>query len=67
MPAEVLSIRDAGRLSGVTESRIYTWIKRGLLPVWPGTGSGQRIRLADVLALVERPDHALPPRPERES
>jgi len=66
MPADVLSIRDVGRLSGVTESRIYTWMKKGLLPVWPGTGSGQRIRLADVLALVERPDRALPPRPERE-
>ncbi len=66
MPADVLSIRDVGRLCGVTESRIYNWIKRGLLPVWPGTGSGQRIRLADVLALVERPDRALPPRPKRE-
>ncbi len=66
LPPDALSVRDAGRLCGVTESRLYTWIKRGLLPVWPGTGSGQRIRLADVVALVERPDRALPPRPERE-
>jgi len=66
MPADALFIRDVVRLSGVTKSRIYTWLRRGLLPVWPGSGSGQRVRLADVLALMERPGRALPPPPERE-
>ncbi len=66
LPADALFIRDVVRLSGVAKSRIYTWMRKGLLPVWPGTGTGQRIRLADVVALVERPDRALPPRPERE-
>jgi len=65
MPADARLIREAARLAGVDTGRLYSWIKRGLLPVWPGTGSGQRIRLADVVALVERPAHALPPRPER--
>ncbi len=63
MPADVLSIRDAGRLCGVTESRIYLWMKKGLLPVWPGTGTGQRVRQADVLALAERQERGVPPKP----
>jgi len=67
LPADALSIRDVGRLSGVSESRIYLWMKKGLLPVWPGSGTGQRIRLVDVVALAERPERARPPRPERES
>ncbi len=56
MPADALFIRDVVRLSGVAKSRIYTWMRRSLLPVWPGTGSGQRVRLADVVALAERPE-----------
>jgi len=56
MPADALSIRDVVRLSGMTKNRIYLWMKKGLLPVWPGTGTGQRVRLADVLALAERPE-----------
>ncbi len=67
MPADALFIRDVVRLSGVTKGRIYAWMRRGLLPFWPGTGTGQRVRLADVLALAERPGRALPPLPERES
>ncbi len=67
MPPDARLIREAARHAGVDTSRLYSWITRGLLPVWPGTGTGQRVRLADVLALVERPDRALPPRPERES
>ncbi len=65
LPAAALSVRDVVRLSGVSESRLYMWMKKGLLPVWPGSGSGQRVRLVDVVALVERPGRALPPRPER--
>jgi len=67
MPPDALSIRDVVRLSGVTKSSLYLWMKKGLLPVWPVPGSGRRVRLADVLALMERPDRALPSNPERES
>jgi len=67
LPADALSVRDVVRLSGVTESRLYMWMKKGLLPAWPVPGSGQHVRLADVMALTQRPGRALPPRPERES
>jgi len=63
LPAAALSIRDAARLSDVTKSRIYLWMKKGLLPVWPGSGTGQRVRLADVLALAERLGRGVPPKP----
>jgi len=59
LPADALFIRDVVRLSGVAKSRIYTWMRKGLLPVWPGTGTGQRVRLADVVALEERPGREL--------
>jgi len=67
LPPDALSIRDVVRLSGVTKGRLYMWMKKGLLPAWPVPGSGQRVRLADVVALAERPGRPLPPRPERES
>jgi len=67
MPPDALSVWDIVRLSGVTKSRLYLWMKKGLLPVWPVPGSGRRVRLADVVALAERPERALPPLPERES
>ncbi len=60
MPADAVFIRDVVRPSGVAKSRIYTWMRRGLLPVWPGTGTGQRVRLADVLALAELSRRSLP-------
>ncbi len=63
MPPDALLIRDVVRLCGVTKSPIYLWMKKGLLPVWPGTGTGQRVRLADVLALAERQGQALPLQP----
>ena len=56
MPADALSVRDVVRLSGVTKSRIYLWMKKGLLPTWLVPGVGQRVRLADVVALAERPE-----------
>jgi len=65
LPAAALSVRDVVRLSGVSESSLYLWMKKGLLPTWLVPGSGHRVRLADVVALAERPDRALPPRPER--
>jgi len=63
LPADALSIRDVGRLSDVTKSRIYMWMKKGLLPVWPGSGTGQRVRLADVTVLAERLGRGVPPKP----
>ena len=66
LPTAALSIRDAARQVGVTKGRLYTWTKQGLLPVWLVPGSGQRVRLADVLALAERPERARPPRRDRE-
>ena len=63
LPPDALSVRDAVRLTGVTKGRIYPWIRQGLLPAWLVPGSGQRVRLADVLALVERPGRALPRKP----
>ena len=66
LPADSLFIRDVMRFSGVTKDRIYVWMRRDLLPVWPGPGIGQRVRLADVLALMERPGRALPSCRERE-
>ncbi len=56
MPPDALLIRDVVRLSGVTKSRIYLWMKKGLLPTWLVPGVGQRVRLADVVALAERPE-----------
>ncbi len=58
LPAAALSIRDAARLTGVTKGRLYTWIRQGLLPAWLVPGSGQRVRLADVMALAARPERA---------
>ena len=63
LPADALSVRDAVRLSGVTKSRLYLWMRKGLLPVWPGTGTGQRVRLADVTVLAERQGQGLPLNP----
>jgi len=65
MPADALVLRDAARQSGVTARRISAWATRGLLPVWRGRGGRHCVRLADVVALAERPGQALPPRPER--
>jgi len=65
LPADALSVRDAVRLSGVTKSRIYLWMRKGLLPVWPGTGTGRRVRLADVVALASR--YSVSPTPGGES
>jgi len=65
MPADALSVRDVVRLSGVTKGRIYTWIKRGRIPAWPGTGGGQRVRLADVVAQAAQYDRVLPRRKPR--
>ncbi len=67
MPPDVLSIRDVVRLCGVTKSSLYLWMKKGLLPVWPVPGTGRRVRLADVLALAERPGRALSRKPVDES
>ncbi len=63
MPADALFIRDVVRLSGVTKGRIYLWMRKGLLPFWPGTGTGQRVRLADVTVLAERQERGLPLNP----
>ncbi len=59
MPPDALLIGDVARLTGVAKVRIYTWVKRGLAPAWPGTGSGQRVRLSDITALAERPGRPL--------
>ncbi len=63
LPADALSIRDVVRLAGVAKSSLYLWMKKGLLPVWPGSGTGQRVRLADVTALAERLGRGVPPKP----
>jgi len=63
MPPDARLIREAARHAGVDTGRLYKWAKRGLLPVWPGSGTGQRVRLADVLALAQRPGRALPRKP----
>jgi len=65
MPPDALSVRDAARLSGLSRDRLYLWMRKGLLPVWPGSGTGRRVRLADVLALVER--YSVSPTPGGES
>jgi len=66
LPADALVLRDAARQAGVTARRLSTWATRGLLPVWRGPGGRHCVRLADVVALAERPGRALPPQPERE-
>jgi len=66
MPPDALLIWDIVRLSGVTKSRLHLWMKKGLLPVWPGSGTGRRVRLADVLALAERLGRGLPLQPRDE-
>ncbi len=63
LPADALFIRDVVRLSGVAKGRLYTWMRKGLLPVWPGTGTGRRVRLADVTALAERQERGVPLQP----
>ncbi len=54
LPPDALSVRDVGRLCGVTKGRLYLWIRQGLLPAWLVPGSGQRVRVADVVALASR-------------
>ncbi len=54
LPADALSVQDVGRLCGVTKGRLYLWIRQGLLPAWLVPGSGQRVRVADVVALASR-------------
>ncbi len=66
MPADALLIRAAARQAGVTTDQVYKWVKRGLLPVWPGSGTGQRVRLADVTDLAERLERGLPLKPGSE-
>ncbi len=66
LPAATLSVRDAARLSGLSRERLYLWMKKGLLPVWLAPGRGRRVRLADVVALAERPERALPRKPVAE-
>jgi len=63
LPPDALLIRDVVRLCGVTKSRIYAWMRRGMLPVWPGTGTGRRVRLADVTTLAERQERGVPLQP----
>ena len=65
MPADALVLSDAARQAGVTARRIASWATRGLLPVWRGPGGRHCVRLADVVALAERPGRALPPRPKK--
>jgi len=54
LPPDALLIRDVVRLCGVTKGRLYLWIRQGLLPAWLVPGSGQRVRVADVVALASR-------------
>jgi len=54
MPADAYLIREAARHAGVSRNQVYSWITRGLLPVWSGSGTGRRVRLADVVALASR-------------
>ncbi len=66
MPADLLSVRDVVRLTGVTKGRIYPWIRQGLLPAWLVPGSGQRVRQADVMTLAERLGRGVPSKPGSE-
>ena len=66
LPPDALLIREAARRSGLSRDRLYSWIKRGLLPVWLAPGVGQRVRLADVLALAELSRRSLPLTQQRE-
>jgi len=66
MPTDARLIREAVRLAGVSRNQVYSWITRGLLPVWPASGSRRRVRLADVLALAELSRRSLPLTPQRE-
>jgi len=65
MPPGALSIRDVVRLSGITKGRLYSWVKQGRIPAWPGTRGGQRVRLADVVAQANTYDRVLPRRKPR--
>ena len=66
LPSDSLPIREAALQAGVSRASLYHWGRRGLLSLWPGTGTGQRVRLADVVTLAQSPGRALPPRPDRE-
>ncbi len=66
MPPDACLIREAARRAGVSRNQVYSWIARGLLPVWPGSGTGRRVRLADVLALAELSRRSLPLTQQRE-
>ena len=67
LPPDSLPIREAALQAGVIRASLYNWGRQGLLSVWSGTESGQRVSQADVVALAQRSDRALPSRPERES
>ncbi len=66
LPADARLIREAARLAGLSSDRLYSWIKRGLLPVWSGSRAEQRVRQADVLALADLSRRSLPLTPQRE-
>jgi len=66
LPSDFLLISDAARQAGMSRGRLYTWIRHGVAPVWPETGGRSHVRLADVMALVERTPRAVPPSPERD-
>jgi len=56
LPPDALLIREVALQAGVSRSRISLWMKKGQLPARPVPGSGQRVRLVDVVALAERPE-----------
>jgi len=59
VPADLVSVREAARVVGITPAAVYRWIKRGQLAVQP-SASGRRVSLAAVQALVPPP---APPAP----
>jgi len=50
-PADAVALHDAIRHTGVSRTRIASWIRRGLLPSWRGP-HGQMVSRADVRAVA---------------
>ncbi len=59
VPENLVSVREAARVAGVTPATVRSWIKRGRLTAQPSP-SGRRVSLAAVRALVASPDPQAP-------
>jgi len=59
-PEDLVTVREAAQATGVTDSSVQSWIRRGLLTTQPSP-HGRRVSLAAVRALAAPRDPQAPP------